>query len=265
MTVVVGFLCSDGVVIAADSMITPAMGNLSVGHHHGQKIFARNGHQIFAFAGDQGVAMRALYVVEQTVPDPTTQAHPINYAHAIWAAANGLFNQTGLNVMQINLNNLLAFNFNNMHQCCIFGSGGGYQPMLLDPNNFYAAIGSGKQFADPFLRFVADTFCATGRPTVSEARFLAAWVVQHVIETNPGGVAGPIRMAVLARDAGGALVATELGTDDVQEHLQAVKEAGDVLRAWRAGTGVFAKLAASVPTPGRGLSKAAKAAPAKKK
>jgi hypothetical protein len=126
MTAVVGFLCSDGVVIAADSMITPAMGNLSVGHHHGQKIFARNGHQIFAFAGEQGVAMRALHVAENVLPDPLTQPHPLNYAIAVWGAAQALFTQTGMNVMQMNLVNLLAFNFKNSHQCCIFGQGGAH-------------------------------------------------------------------------------------------------------------------------------------------
>jgi 20S proteasome alpha/beta subunit len=250
MTVVVGFCCSDGVVIAADSMITPSLGNIAVGHHHGQKIFAFNGHQIFAFAGDQGLAMRAQYVAQNTLPDMANQPHPLTYAHAVFAAAQAFFAQTGMNIMQLNLANLLAFDFGDTPQCYLFGSGGSYQPMLLDQNNFYVSIGSGKQFADPFLRFVVDTFCAGGQPTVSDARFLATWVVQHVIETNPGGVAGPIRMAVLSRNPRGVLTAAELPTDDVQEHLEAVKEAGDVLRDWRAGR--LAKPAgpeSDVPTP----------------
>jgi hypothetical protein len=71
-------------------------------------------------------------------------------------------------------------------------------------------------------------------------------------------------MAVLARDASGALVATELDTDDVQEHLQAIKEAGDVLRDWRAGA-LTKKPAASVPVPSAELPEAAEANPAKKK
>ena len=38
MTVVIAFHCSDGVVIAADSMLTPNMGGINVGHHHGKKL-----------------------------------------------------------------------------------------------------------------------------------------------------------------------------------------------------------------------------------
>ena len=54
MTVVVTFYCPDGIVIAADSMITPSMGGINVGHHHGRKIELLPGPQVFAFAGDQG-------------------------------------------------------------------------------------------------------------------------------------------------------------------------------------------------------------------
>jgi len=230
-------------------MITPSMGNLAVGHHKGQKIFARNGNQLFAFAGEQGLAMRALYVVEQNQPNLAATPHPLLYATAIFAATQNLLAQTGFNVMQANLNTLLAFEFDNSHQCCVFGMGGSFQPMLFDANNYYIALGSGKQFADPFLRFVVDTFCPHGNPSVGDARFLATWVVQHVIDTNPGGVAGPIRMAILARNAQGAFSATELPPDDIQEHLEAVKEAGEVLRNWRSGRNVApGDPAANVPT-----------------
>ncbi|HMM73939.1 MAG TPA: hypothetical protein PKC22_17230, partial [Rhodocyclaceae bacterium] len=58
MTVVVAFNCTDGVVIAADSMITPNMGGINVGHHHGMKLAVLAGPQLFAFAGDQGQAAR---------------------------------------------------------------------------------------------------------------------------------------------------------------------------------------------------------------
>jgi 20S proteasome alpha/beta subunit len=231
MTVVVGFHCSDGVVIAVDSMITPSMGNAAVGHHHGQKVFAVGADQLFAFAGDQGLAQRARYIVEQNPPTPVS-VHPILHAAHIYAQTAQQFQLTAVGMQNVNLNALIAFVFNGAHQCCMFG--GSFQPMTLDANNFFAALGSGKQFADPFLRFVADTFCNNGQPTVKEARFLATWVVQHVIETNPGGVAGPIQMAVLSRNAQNHFEAKELAADDVLEHLEAVREAGEILRAWRA-------------------------------
>jgi hypothetical protein len=64
MTVVVAFNCPDGVVIGADSMITPSMGNMGVGHHHGQKIAILPGPQLFAFAGDLGQCARFRIIAE---------------------------------------------------------------------------------------------------------------------------------------------------------------------------------------------------------
>jgi len=110
---------------------------------------------------------------------------------------------------------------------------GRLQPRLLDEHHYYAAHGSGKLSADPFLRFITDVFCPSGRPTVREGVFLAAWTVQHVIDVNPGGVAGPVRMATLERDAAGTLVARSLPTDEIDEHLQAIESAATALRKWR--------------------------------
>lgn len=132
-----------------------------------------------------------------------------------------------------NVNTVLAFPHGGVHQCCVFE--GPIQPRLLDAHHFYVAIGSGKLAADPFLRFLVDIFCQSGQPNVREAVFLAAWAVEHVIHTNPGGVAGPIRIAVLEMDAAGQLIARELPDTEIEEHRQAMESAGDALRAWRDG------------------------------
>jgi hypothetical protein len=87
---------------------------------------------------------------------------------------------------------------------------GQLQPRLLDEHHFYAALGSGKRSADPFLRFLVDVFCSNGRPSLREAIFLATWTVQHVIDTNPGGIAGPICVATFSEDDNGTFQAAEL-------------------------------------------------------
>ena len=68
MTVVVAFLCPDGVVVAADSMLTPMIGTgagpIGVGHHTGRKVYRLPGEQIFGWAGDLGLAARFKTMVE---------------------------------------------------------------------------------------------------------------------------------------------------------------------------------------------------------
>ncbi|MDB5656117.1 MAG: hypothetical protein JWQ94_3730 [Tardiphaga sp.] len=232
MTVVVAFHCSDGVVIAADSMITPSMGGLSVGHHHGQKIAVLPGPQIFAIAGDIGQNARLRIIAETNHHVIAGLAHSIDFPLQLTQAIIQQFTATGIQ-NEIGASPILAFVHANEHQCCVFE--GRLQPRMLDEHHYYAAHGSGKLSADPFLRFLTDVFCSKGRPTVREAIFLAAWTVQHVIDVNPGGVAGPVRMATIERDANGTLVARNLVADEIDEHLQAIESAATALRDWRDG------------------------------
>lgn len=230
MTVVVAFNCTDGVVIAADSMITPSIGGIGVGHHHGQKIAVLPGPQLFAFAGDVGQNARFRILAETNHAVIGGQAHAIDFPLALTQAIIQQFTQTGIN-NSIDANPVLAFAHGGSHHCCIFE--GALQPRLLDAHHYYAALGSGKLSADPFLRFLADVFCANGRPTVREGIFLATWTVQHVINVNPGGVAGPIRVATFEAAAGGAFNARSLPDDEIAEHQQAVESAAQALRTWR--------------------------------
>jgi hypothetical protein len=231
MTVVVAFHCVDGVVIAADSMLTPNMGGIGVGHHHGRKIEVLPGPQLFAFAGDQGQAARFKIMAQIQHPQIAGLAHALDYGLGMSGGIVQQLASTGITGSAIGTNTILAFCHGGTHHCCMFE--GLLQPRLLDENHFYAALGSGKLSADPFLRFLVDVFCQNGRPTLREAVFLAAWTVQHVIDTNPGGVAGPIRVATFSADGNGAFQAIELPDSEIAEHQQAIESAASALRKWR--------------------------------
>jgi hypothetical protein len=231
MTVVVVFHCPDGVVIAADSMLTPNMGGISVGHHHGRKIEVLPGPQLFAFAGDLGQAARFKIMAEHSHATIVNGTHALDYGLGLSTGILQQLASTGITGNAIGTNTVLAFSYGGSHHCCMFESN--LQPRLLDENHFYVALGSGKLSADPFLRFLVDVFCPNGRPTLREAVFLATWTVQHVIETNPGGVAGPIRVATFNADGIGGFQAIELPESEIAEHQQAIESAGTALRKWR--------------------------------
>jgi hypothetical protein len=230
MTVVIAFNCTDGVVIAADSMLTPSMGGINVGHHHGMKIDILSGPQLFAFAGDHGQSARFKAMAELSHALAGATAHPLDYGLRLSEGIINQFKATGING-SINTNTVLAYGHSGSHRCCMFE--GPLQPRLLDEHHYYAALGSGKMSADPFLRFLVDIFCQNGRPNVREAIFLATWAVQHVIDTNPGGVAPPIRIATLGLNGSDAFEARSLPDEEIEEHKQAVESAGAALRSWR--------------------------------
>jgi 20S proteasome alpha/beta subunit len=230
MTVAVGFYCHDGIVVGADSMLTPSMGGINVGHHKGNKVHILTGSQLFAFAGDQGQAARFQIMADRSHALSVTVAHPIDYTLALTQSLIQQFQSTGIG-QQVNVNTLLGFSHGGLHQLCVFE--GIIQPRLLDAAHYYVALGSGKLSADPFLRFLVDIFCLNGPPSVREATFLTTWAIQHVIDTNPGGVAGPIRIAVMERDQNGAWNSRLLTDNEVDDRRQAVESARQSLRDWR--------------------------------
>ena len=245
MTVVVAFLCADGVVVAGDSMLTPRVGGISVGHHKGVKVDILQGPQVFAFAGDLGLAARFKIMADGSHALAAQVQHPIDYPITLTKALVAQFKGTGVGD-PIDLGTVLAFKHGESHHCCVFE--GRIQPRLLEEHHYYVALGSGKLSADPFLRFLVEIFCRQGRPIVREAVFLAAWTIQHAIETAPGGVAGPIRIATFEPDGAGGYQARSLPDDEIAEHQQAMESAADALRAWRDGL-QSGEAAEGVPEP----------------
>jgi hypothetical protein len=70
--------------------------------------------------------------------------------------------------------------------------------------------------------------------------------VQHVINTNPDGVAGPIRITTFT-DGQSGFQARELPDTELAEHMQAIDSAADALRDWLAD--LQSGNAADVPAP----------------
>ena len=248
MTVVVSFLCSDGAVVAADSMLTPSLGSVNVGHHHGKKIDIITGPQIHAFAGDHGQAARFKHLADTNSGLLNTTMHAMDYVVQLSGGIIQQFIATGIN-SSINVNAILCFSHRLKVNCCVFE--GAMQPRLLDENHFYTALGSGKLSADPFLRFLVDIFCPNGQPNVREAVFLATWAIQHVIDTNPGGVAGPIRVTTLQIDQNQIAHPRELPDQEIGEHQQAIESAAAALRNWRDGRHGM-PFGAQMPAPPQG-------------
>jgi hypothetical protein len=229
MTVTVAFLCHDGAVVGVDSMLTPSVGNIPVGHHKGRKLHILTGQQICGIAGDVGLAARFRVMADANGGAIAGVAHPLDFGLSLAQAMASQLTATGLGNSNIDLGTVLAYPHGGRAHCCAFL--GRIQPWLLDADHYYLALGSGKLSADPFLRFLADIFC-NGPPSVREAVFLTTWTIQHVIDTNPGGVAGPIRIAVL-ENLRNQWTARELPPAEIEEHQQAMESAAEALRRWR--------------------------------
>ena len=79
----------------------------------------------------------------------------------------------------------------------------GFQPTLYTPEMWFCSMGSTQMITDPFLALMREIFWPTAQPTMGQAVLAVTWALDHAIAVNPGGVNGPVQIAVLERHKSG--------------------------------------------------------------
>ena len=125
-----------------------------------------------------------------------------------------------------------------------------FQPEFKDKGIWYVSMGSGQPITDPFLALMRSVFWTNGLPSVQDATFAVTWALDHAIEVNPGGINGPIRVAVLEQDPKhkNKVIARMLEDSELQEHEDNIEGAKDVLRDY-ASAQRSSENAPDVPSP----------------
>ena len=116
-----------------------------------------------------------------------------------------------------NFGALLAFSSNKKFELYEFQTGV-FQPQFKTEHLWYVSMGSGQAICDPFLGLVRRVFWKNDKPPMlSDGAFATVWTLQHVVDLNPGGIKGPIEVAVLENSKNGA-VARLLREGELDEH-----------------------------------------------
>lgn len=197
MTIVVGVLCKDGVVIGADSSATFAAGQLRTVEQETKKIDIIADKIIVAGTGQIGLGQRFCFQVEQAWSNGKFKSKaPIEMATQMCQLGIQDFASTHVDKGQYGA--LVAFPAAHKINLCEFSTTD-FQPELKTERLWYASMGSGQPIVDPFLGLMRDVFWAAGPPTCQEATLIITWALVHTIKVNPGGVNGPIQLASLNR------------------------------------------------------------------
>jgi hypothetical protein len=160
------------------------------------------------------------------------------------------FGQTFVMKGQVGYGALLAFASGSEFNLCEFAVGS-FDPEFKTEDRWFASIGSGQLITDPFLGFLQKIFWPSTRrraPSTKEGVFFAAWALTHAIELNPGGINGPIKLAILkASDQG--TTARLLDESETAEHKNSVISAEDCLRSYAQELRGETKLSVSIEIP----------------
>ncbi|GEO39339.1 hypothetical protein SAE02_34870 [Skermanella aerolata] len=222
MTIAIGLFCTDGLVIATDSAITIATHDGATTEMKAPKIFYLMDDVIFAYSGNSIVAERIRRRLASFLPawlEESTTADDLG--DRICTGLEKMFSKYVTDPLKgIDCTIMLGIIFKGAPELILFS--GGFRPQFYSKDYFYVAHGSGKQFADPFMSFLQNT-CDFRTLKVENGRLLSYWIIDHVIETNTGGVRGPIQLQYFLKRDGSAGY-DHLSIDDTDQYENKIQE-----------------------------------------
>lgn len=195
-----------------------------------EKLEVIGGHVVVAGTGQIGLGQRFCEIVRKAWEDKSFQRTAVEVGKVLCKTTVADFAETGVNKGKYGA--LVAFPAENKMHLCEF-SIDDFQPELKTERLWYCSMGSAQPITDPFLALIREIYWDDGRPNINEAIFAVTWTLDHAIRVNPGGVNGPIRIAVLERDNKGQPMARVLTDDDLGEHRQNVQEAKQIMREFK--------------------------------
>ncbi len=224
MTIIVGILCKDGVVIGADSSATfgPHQNQPTI-EQPVQKVFVIQRRFIIAGTGQIGAGQRFNAAVDTgwTKDRFKSLDTPTEYGKTLCKLAIEDFGSTQL--PKGTFGALVAFPIKSQHHLCELGLVD-FQPELKNSKMWFASMGSGQSITDPFLGLMRRVFFQSGQPNLTEGLFLATWALQNAISLNPAGINGPPQVATLSFNKGEA-TAQIISDDELAEHKNSVEGA----------------------------------------
>jgi Proteasome subunit len=232
MTALVGILCTDGVVIGADSSGTLTVGDQRTIEQPQSKLAVLGNDIVFGWTGPAGLAQRFAYYLSLYRDNPDFSGkHHIPIAEDICKATIENLKRTFCEVGGLGV--LMAFRVHTGFHLCVFPPDD-FQPLFKTPQEWFVAIGSGKVLMDPFLGLLRRVFFGPMQPRLNEGIFTALWTLNLAIELNPGGIGGPPQVAVLQVGSDGkACTARRLTEDEVGKHQESIEGAETHLGNYR--------------------------------
>ena len=240
MTILVGILCTNGVVIASDGMASMNLGTTPFVGHSNLKTHVIDNKVIIACAGDDNLMTQFVHFFRSNYLE-YSKKHELQQSSSIFTLMHELSSQFAQDIInaikqypdeltnnllqQIN-NNGFDFNaivgapFNGKHY--IFQYDTFLRPHMLRENGIWHIIlGSGHLVGNPSIHLVKKILNIKAQPEIDRGQILAYWTISHAIEVSSGGIGGEITTAVLQKINGQYSASIE---NKVSEHKSFIED-----------------------------------------
>jgi len=211
MTISLGILCKDGVVLASDGMVSLNAYNTNFVGIDNLKIYIVQNF-IFGFAGNDDLMrhfVSYMSEVELTAENPNLLVSNIcsnflyyyykfynNYPEQI---KNQILTKFHNDIANSQLNILFAFYINNDFYLYEIGQNLQFAQIKQDCS-WYKIVGSGDLVGYPSIGLINNLLNIKSAPSVDEAIIIAHWTIEQAIDTSSGGIGGNVTIACLKNE-----------------------------------------------------------------
>ena len=175
MTILVGVLCKDGVVMGADGSATFAAGDLKTIEQPTTKIEIVFDQIVIAGTGQIGLGQRFCRLFNTSWGEAAKVGDGVDACRKMCEFAINDFASTRVEKGQYGA--LVAFPFKGEFKLCEFAARD-LQPELKTDKLWYVSMGSGQLIVDPFLALMRRVFWTKGLPTHQDATFAVYWALR---------------------------------------------------------------------------------------
>lgn len=232
MTLLVGILAQDGVVISSDGVGTLMDGKTPMMQMPARKMSVIDG-TILATAGPVGLSQRlnALIAAISKTEMWADRGSPLNLPTSI--SSNMVADMERTKASRGTFGALFGFRTPAGFQLCELEMAE-LQPEMRDANNWFSVLGSGLSIASPLLALLGQTLFRDSPPSLEEAVATAYWVLRTTIRFSPPGIGFPIHMATLSSgEQPGSTVARLLEKAEIEQQEEDASRLDSHLARWR--------------------------------
>lgn len=222
MTVIMGLLCNDGIVIGSDSAVTFSNVNLPTIEQECKKIDIYHKKVILAGTGEVGLCQRFGLIIERYWSSEKLDVkHNIDIGKDLSRLTIQDFHYTFKNLGTFGA--IVAFPHKNNFYLCEFALKD-FQPEFKNNKIWYVSMGVGQNIADTLLGIIKYFFMKEGIPNLQQGIFYLLWILKHTIELSPAGIKGPSQIATLSRLENNNYEARLLKNEELSPHYENIVE-----------------------------------------
>jgi len=229
MTVLIGVLCKNGIVIGSDSVATCSSGPSSPTMEVGpvRKIEIIEDKIITATTGSIGLSQRYINILTRLVKQGFKKDEMkcvTSISHEVIADFQNTPPFSSNPFQGWGLGALLAFSIDDNFYLVEFDVTD-FRPEFKNKRDLpIVSMGLGQRFADPFLAFLWKDFLKGNEISLSEGILITCWTLDHTLKVNYGMIGGDKNISLLTKNSKNEVVCRYLLEEEVMHYTNHISD-----------------------------------------